>query len=128
MEKFPEPLPVPSDIKSLIEQHKREEAEQLDKADEAGRKTGVVFNPVTRTKRRPSSSSVETSSDTSTASVPTTDNTVKEDNNPKPNNVPLRNDDAPKPKPVTQPTPVKKQEPQADKPTGTERKGKKGGN
>jgi penicillin-binding protein 1A len=126
-ETFPKAPPIPSEIKSLIEQHKREEIEKLEKDGEFGKRTSVIFNTGTRTNR---TNSLETSSDVSSDSTvtPSSSPTVKEDNNPKPNNNPPRNDDAPKPKPVTQQTPVKKPEPQSDKPAGTERKGKKGGN
>ena len=36
---------MPSEIKALIEQRKREELEKLEKAEEAGRKLGISFNP-----------------------------------------------------------------------------------
>ena len=47
-ETFEKAPPIPSDIKSLIEKNKREELEKLEKADEAGLKTGIVFTPGTK--------------------------------------------------------------------------------
>jgi penicillin-binding protein 1A len=48
MEKFPEPPPMPADIKREAEIRKREELEKLDEADAAGRKTGVMYTPGTK--------------------------------------------------------------------------------
>jgi penicillin-binding protein 1A len=42
---FSEPPPMPAEIKRLNEIRKREEVEKLEKADEAGRRLGVSFNP-----------------------------------------------------------------------------------
>ncbi|HTH51641.1 MAG TPA: PBP1A family penicillin-binding protein [Pyrinomonadaceae bacterium] len=47
-ERFPEPPPMPADIKREAEIRKREELEKLDEADIAGRKTGVMFTPGTK--------------------------------------------------------------------------------
>jgi membrane carboxypeptidase/penicillin-binding protein len=38
IEKFPEAPPMPSEIKSLVEQRKREEQEKLEKAEQEGKK------------------------------------------------------------------------------------------
>ncbi|CAN5324328.1 penicillin-binding protein 1A [soil metagenome] len=114
-ETFPNPPPIPTDVKSLIERNKREEQEKLDKADEAGRTTGVTFSTGNRTRN----STTSTTTDNSTTE--TTETTTKPDNTPKP--VPRNNDTT---KPVTNNTPVKKPETQ-EKPAGTQRKGKKGG-
>ena len=48
MDKFPEPPPMPADIKREAEIRKREELEKLDEADAAGRKTGVMYTPTTK--------------------------------------------------------------------------------
>jgi penicillin-binding protein 1A len=48
MDRFPEPPPMPPDIKREAEIRKREELEKLDEADAAGRKTGVMFTPGTK--------------------------------------------------------------------------------
>lgn len=123
-ETFPEPPPIPADIKALIERNKREEQEKLQKDEEAGKKTGIVFN----TGPKITAATDEAIGNTDSTVTPAADNpTGKVDNNPKPSNVPRS--DEPKPKPViTQPTPVKKPDtPQSEKPTGTQRKGKKGG-
>ncbi len=116
--------PMPSEIKSLAEQRKREEQEKLEKADEAGRTLGVSFNTGTRTRK---TDTVTTAPDTEvpTTSVEPTD-AAKPEINIKPS-TPPRGDDAP-PKPVTSATPVRKTEPPVEKPKteGAKRKGKKG--
>ncbi|MFN6964581.1 MAG: PBP1A family penicillin-binding protein [Pyrinomonadaceae bacterium] len=45
IERFPEPPPIPNDIRDLIARNKREELEKLQEAEIAGRKTGVAFDP-----------------------------------------------------------------------------------
>ena len=121
---FPKTPPIPTDVKALIERNKREEQEKLEKADEAGRTTGLTFNTGTRTRPTTTTTTEKTTSgDTSTTETgETTETTVKPNNNPTP--VP-RNNDTPT-KPVLPNTPIKKPETQ-EKPTGTTRKGKKGG-
>lgn len=114
-ESFPPTPPIPSDVKSLIEKNKREELEKLEKADEAGLKTGVVFTPgvkVTDPAALPPSDGGTTG--TTPADGPKSD--------PHPNNP---GDTGPKP-PVIQPPVQKKPDPPADKPEGSKRKGKKG--
>lgn len=51
VEKFAETPPMPSDIKALAEQRKRDEIEKLEKAEEAGRKLGISFNAGPKTNR-----------------------------------------------------------------------------
>jgi|CXWL01.1.fsa_nt_gi penicillin-binding protein 1A len=46
-EAFPNPPPMPSEVKRASELRKREELEKLEEADIAGRKTGIVFTPGT---------------------------------------------------------------------------------
>jgi penicillin-binding protein 1A len=124
-EKFPEPPPIPSDIKALTEQRRREELEKLEKADEEGRKTGVIFNTSTRTR----SNNTTTSDSTTSTEVPvSTDTPIAPP--PEIKITPSR-EEPPKPpaKPVTTTPPIKKPEPPpAEKPKdeGTKRKGKKG--
>jgi len=124
-EKFPEPPPIPSDIKALTEQRRREELEKLEKADEEGRSTGVIFNTGTRTR----SNNTTTSDSTTSTEVPvSTDTPIAPP--PEIKITPSR-EEPPKPpaKPVTTTPPIKKPEPPpAEKPKdeGTKRKGKKG--
>lgn len=124
-ESFPKPPPIPSDIKALAEQRLREEREKLEKADEEGRKTGVIFTPSTRTHSTRTTSTESTSSD-STTSTDATDIPKTEIN------ITPSREDPPKPPakpPITTP-PVKKPEPPppAEKPKndGIKPKGKKG--
>ncbi len=120
---------MPSDIKSLVEQRKREELEKLEKADEEGRKLGVSFNtgPKTRSSKKSESSNSDGGDTPSDVPLPTdsTDSAKPENTNPPPKVAPREDT----PKPVTAPPPVKKPEPPpAEKPKveGTKRKGKKG--
>lgn len=113
-ETFPNAPPIPSEVKALIEKNKREELEKLEKADEAGLKTGVVFTPgITVT-----DSGALPPSDVPAAGNPSSTDGPKSDPHP---------GDPPGPKPpVTQPPVQKKPDPPADKPEGSKRKGKKG--
>ncbi len=112
-ETFQGPPPMPADIKREAEIRKREELENLQEADVAGRKTGITFTPGTKidTSKLPADPDMikpETPS-TTTKPVETTP-------------------DRPlvlKP-PATQPTPKPKIETPAEKPAGTKPKGKKG--
>ena len=119
---------MPSDIKSLVEQRKREELEKLEKADEEGRKLGVSFNTDTAKRRKNSKSDEITGGDTPTdAALPTdsTDTPKPDTSNPPPKVTPREEN----PKPVTTLPPVKKPEPpvvEKPKSEGTKRKGKKG--
>ncbi|MDQ3320911.1 MAG: PBP1A family penicillin-binding protein [Acidobacteriota bacterium] len=127
-DKFPEPPPVPSEIKALSEQRKREEQEKLEKAEQEGAKLGAVINSSARTRRsgRVESTDPEAPSTEIPATIDPTD-TPKSDNSTAPKPV---GEDVPKPpvKPVTVNTPVKKVEPPAEKPPNDapKRKGKKG--
>jgi len=121
-EKFYETPPIPSDIKSLIEQRKREEQEKLEKADEAGRTLGVSFNTGTRSRSK-TADSLLTGGESPTTLTPTdTTETVKPAETVKP---PVSDDP---PKPVTTITPTRQPEPPTEKPNveGAKRKGKKG--
>ena len=132
-EKFPEPPPMPSEIKSLVEQRKREEMEKLEKAEQEGRKIALTTGiKITRSGRTSSGSSTgggdlpSTSTDTNDIPAPVTTDTET----PKPSSPPSGND-SPVTKPVAPPpAPVKKPEnPPAEKEKpdeGTKRKGKKG--
>jgi penicillin-binding protein 1A len=113
MEKFPEPPPMPPDIKREAELRKREELENLNEADIAGRKTGVMFTP--GTKIDPS------------APIPGEDAPTKGGDNPE---VPAPRSDTPPDKPIVvkpiepRSTPEPKPKPQV--PEGEKKKGKKG--
>ncbi len=113
-ETFPKVPPIPAEMKTKIDRNKREELEKLEKADEAGKTTGVPFN---------SGTTVVTPTDGATTDKPT-DSSAPTDDKPddkaRPN--PPPRDDNPKPKPVNP------SNPQAEKPQGATRKGKKGGN
>ncbi len=120
-EVFPNAPPMPSDIKSLVEQRKREELEKLEKAEEEGRKVGVTFN--TGYKRNKTGSSGVSTTPTDT----TTDSTVvitPSNDAPKPNNAP--NNDVPKPQIKPANTPARNPDPPPAQNEGPKRKGKKG--
>ncbi|MCY7345433.1 MAG: PBP1A family penicillin-binding protein [Pyrinomonadaceae bacterium] len=125
-EKFYETPPIPSDIKSLSEQRKREEQEKLEKADEAGRTLGVSFN--TGTKARKADNNPLGGETPMPTIVPTTNpvETSKPIETVKPPSNPRTGDDPPRP--ATSNTPTRKPDPQPEKPSveGAKRKGKKG--
>jgi len=131
-EKFYDTPAMPSDIKALVEQRKREEQEKLEKADEEARKLGI--NYVSQTKSRKNSGGTSSTSDETSDDGGTLTDTIEPtntDNNSKPNaTTPRAVEEPPKfnTKPVTAPTPSKKPEPAVEKPKdeGTKRKGKKG--
>ncbi|MGI8642001.1 MAG: penicillin-binding protein 1A [Pyrinomonadaceae bacterium] len=117
---------MPSDIKSLVEQRKREELEKLEKADEEGRKTGISFNTGTKT-RKNGNNTLTTGADLPTDSATPTNSTdlPKPDENPLPKATP-RDENT---KPATVPPPIKKPEPppvEKPKDESPKRKGKKG--
>jgi membrane peptidoglycan carboxypeptidase len=132
-ETFPEPPPIPSEIKALSEQRKREEQEKLEKAALEGEKLGSIVNyssssnrPARRTSRAATSSSSTTGDDVPTTIDPTDTPTIA----PPPPLPSKPSEDASKPpvKPVTANTPVKKAEAPPEKPAAEapKRKGKKG--
>lgn len=106
IERFPGPPPMPTEIKRLMEINKREELEKLEKAEEAGIKSGALTKPAT--------------TETTTTEVPTTDTGEGVKANPPGDNPP------PIRPPVQQQPPVRKPDPPDDKPEGTKPKGKKG--
>lgn len=127
--KFYEAPEMPSDIKSLVEQRKREELEKLEKAEEEARKLGI--NTSSRSKKGGGDTvSSDESGLTISDELPDSPDSNKPDSSPKPSSSPRTSEDSsPKPnnKPAAAPAPVKKPEP-AEKPKdeGTKRKGKKG--
>jgi penicillin-binding protein 1A len=128
-ESFPKAPPMPSDIKALAEQRKREELEKLEKAEQEGKKIVVSYNPVAKPKRSNVSSDGDEVSTDSTITTPA--ETTTPETNPAPGVTPRANDDLPKPnpKPPVPVPPVKKPDlPPADKPNSEapKRKGKKG--
>jgi len=124
-EKFFKTPPIPSDIKSLAEQRKREEQEKLEKADEAGRTLGVTFNSGPRTRGKASSSSITGGEDTVTIPAPTVSTDSTETSKPVETVKPPPIKDDP-PKPAAPVNPPRKPDPPPEKPEGAKRKGKKG--
>ena len=113
-----------SDIKALAEQRQREEAEKLEKADEAGRELGISFNTGTKSRRNADKTTLNDEDTTIDSTLPptSTDLSTKPENNNKPNVAPQ--EETPKLKPPP-PAPVKKPEPLPEKPKseGTKPKG-----
>ena len=131
-ESFPKAPAMPSDIKALAEQRKREEQEKLEKAALEGKKIVVTYNPLakpTSERRNSSSDGGEEVSTDSTITTPT--DTVAPETNPVPGVTPRTIDAPPKPNPnpsVAVPPVKKPAAPAADKPKSEapKRKGKKG--
>lgn len=126
-EQFFKTPPIPSDIKSLAEQRKREEQEKLENADETGRTLGMTFNTGSRTRSKSSDSLITGGEDSVPPAAATTEPTAGETSKPIETAKPPVKDDSP-PKPATANPPRPKPEPQPEKPKaeGTKRKGKKG--
>lgn len=122
IEKFSEAPPMPSDIKALAEQRKRDEIEKLEKAEEAGRKLGINFNTSPKVNKGGGENDPVTT-DVNNTTTPTTTNT---DTTP---TTPTKPVDEPKPVVRPQVEATKKPEPQKEerKPEGAKKKGKKGG-
>ncbi|MCA1623312.1 MAG: PBP1A family penicillin-binding protein [Acidobacteria bacterium] len=128
-ESFPKPPPMPSEIKALAEQRKREEQEKLEKAEMEGRKLGVAFVPGPKPRQNNARISSDNYGEPVTDSTDATGltDTIKPDDAAKPSATPPPF--VVPPKPLTSSTPVKKPEaPAAEKPKNeaTKRKGKKG--
>ena len=113
-EKFVEPPPIPSEIKTLIERNKREELEKLEKAELAGIRTGASKAAKSASADALSSPAAGATGDTPAAAGDT----------PRANPV----DDKPVVvKPSVERPPVRNPDPPAATgPEGTKRKGKKG--
>ena len=110
---FPEPPPMPSDIKRLAEQAKREELEKLSEADLKARQSGVAMpNPKV---------------DTDPALIPPDkvggETTPGKTDGTKPN---IPADTTPTVRRPDVKPPSSKPDPPSDKPAGEKRKGKKG--
>jgi penicillin-binding protein 1A len=112
---FEKPPPIPSDIKSLIEKNKREELEKLEKADEAGLKTGIVFTPGTK---------ITDPAAAPPGDGPATTNPTSTDT--KPDNPSNPGGDPPVQKPPVSKPPEQKKPDAPTQPEGPKRKGKKG--
>ncbi len=133
---FPKTPPMPTEIKALAEQRKREEQEKLEKAAQEGEKLGVFVNTYNgggKTRRNDNGGSVRSSSSEGEASSSDISTTIDPTETPKidapPPLKPGANDSSKPPvKPVTASTPAKKPETPAEKPAkeGEKRKGKKG--
>jgi len=125
-ENFFKTPPIPSDIRALAEQRKREEQEKLEKAEEAGRTLGVSFNSGAKTRGKSSSSLITGGEDSITPPTPIVTPAAAETTKPVETAKPPVKDDSPKPSvPTAQP---RKPEPPPEKPNpeGVKRKGKKG--
>lgn len=114
-ESFEKPPPIPSDVKSLIEKNKREELEKLEKADEAGLKTGIVFTPGTK---------ITDPAAAPAGDGPVTTNPTSTDT--KPDNPGTPGGDPPVQKPPVSKPPEQKKPEAPAQPEGPKRKGKKG--
>ena len=112
-EKFPEPPPMPIEVKRASELRKREELEKLEEADIRGRQTGISFTPGTKIDPN--------------APLPGGDQPA-DTGDPKPPPAAKPNDDpVDKPIIIRPPAPPPaKTDPQPDKPALPTRKGKKG--
>lgn len=132
-DKFPDVPPVPSEIKALAEQRKREEQEKLEKAELEGAKLGISYSASSsggggkgKSNGKSQSQSSGGGDVTTEASTPIDPTDTAKPADAAPVSKP---DDAPKPpvKPPVANTPVKKPEAPAEKPAeGAKRKGKKG--
>ena len=108
---FPSPPPIPSEVKSLIERNKREELENLEKADQAGIRSGAT----TAGKVTP------TVTESATTTLPPGDTGGDGIKPPPSGDNPLVI------KPPVQQPPIKKPDPPpSERPEGTKPKGKKG--
>ena len=116
-ESFPEPPPIPAEIKTLIERNKREELEKLEKANQAAIRSGATTaSSLPGTVTNPDSPAATAGSDTGNPSGADTSKPPQNDAPPPPVSRP----------PVAKP-PVRDNDPgDNDKPEGTRRKGKKG--
>lgn len=126
-EKFPEPPPMPADIKTLMERHKREEQEKLEKAEEEARKLGVLTN--TGPKVRRTEVSGESNGETIDGENPLNPmDTTKPVSVPPPSEAPkIDNQPKPEARPVTPNVPTKKPDPPGETQNeGKKRQGKKG--
>jgi len=128
-EKFYETPQMPADIKALNEQRLRDELEKLEKAEEAGRNLGIVFDAGPKVRRSSTKTETTNSGEETTATGLTNPNTTTTDNEeppPPPSvNKPVETNKPPKPAE----TPAKKPEtPKEDslQNEGAKRKGKKG--
>ncbi|HRI02157.1 MAG TPA: PBP1A family penicillin-binding protein [Pyrinomonadaceae bacterium] len=107
-ESFPNPPPMPSDVKREMEMRKREELESLQDADVSGRRGGAIITTGPKADAEiPTTGTTITDSGTSTKPVDTT-----------PDRPPIVRP------PVIQSTP--RPQPTVEKPAGEKRKGKKG--
>lgn len=117
---FPEPPPMPPEVKREAERRKRDEQALLDKAERDGKQLGLTTTTTrTKTGETTTDSTITDSTDSASPTAGAPD--------PKPNND-TRNNDKPVVRPPVQNTPKKPDpEPEVQKPEGSKRKGKKGG-
>jgi penicillin-binding protein 1A len=115
--------PMPSEMKALVEQRKREELEKLEKADEEGRRLGVPFNPGTRRDKTGDLSNGDGSTGQGiTSTIP--NNSGEDEPPPVLNTTRPNGSETPKP-PIKPAETPKKVEPQKT-PEGPKKRGKKG--
>ena len=105
--RFPEPPPMPAEVRSLMERNKREELEKLEKAEQAGIRSGALTKPTPSADAPATDLPPGDTGDTTKPAVP--------DNPP-----------ALRPPAEQQKPPARKAEPSEEKPEGTKPKGKKG--
>src|SRR5687768_2532009 len=113
-DKFPEPPPMPAEVKRASELRRREEMEKLQEAEVAGRRTGISYTP--GVKVDPDAPATDGAATDATKSV---EIAPAKPADPVPDNKPI----VIRP-PVSQPAP--KPDPTPEKPEGPKRKGKKG--
>jgi penicillin-binding protein 1A len=124
---FPAAPKIPAEIKSLVEQRKREELEKLEKAEAAGRKLGIKFDTGQKSSDKKDESKTITLEDLQNG---TTDGTTTDSTKPKTNTGtgtnPANPKETPKPGGNNPTTPAKTPAPKPTPNNGTKRKGKKG--
>ena len=114
-EKFPEPPPMPPEVKREAEMRKREELEAQQEADTGGKRTGVRYTPGVTLPNDPAL----TPPDKISGDKPGAGDTRNEK--------PVTIEKSPIPRPQGPPSTGRPDKPPAaDKPEGTKRKGKKG--
>jgi hypothetical protein len=122
---------MPSELKALNEQRKRDELEKLEKADAEGRRLGVVYNQQGPRRGKTGDYNAPNRNDSSNQNIivnpNTTNNTVTDDPPPPSVNPKKGGDDTPKTPVKPAETPKKVDPPKEEKkPEGTKKKGKKG--
>jgi penicillin-binding protein 1A len=121
---FPEPPPMPPEIKRESEKRQREEQEKLEKAEQEGRKLAISTPRISKDGSVPSLSNTDANTDPSNGTEPS--NSTSEPSAKPAVTTPRGNDERPVTRPGTTSTPAKQTEPEKPKNEGSKRKGKKG--